>query len=80
MNKEDFRMKNETLFMQYGIHGWPSPFYTISAQEKYNAKVEKFCNKLPDGAKDFTKCQQFRLNIYKKKLFLGDVIRIGKEN
>ena len=73
-------MKNEELFMQYGIHGWPSPFYTITAQDKYNDKVEKFCNKLPNGAKDFTKCQQFRLSIYAKKLFICDAIRMRKGN
>ena len=73
-------MKNKSLYDRYAIQGWPSQFYTISAQDKYNAKIEKFCQSLPEGAKNLSECQRFILAWYRKYIFLYDVVELKRQS
>jgi hypothetical protein len=53
-------MKNEKLYDQYAIDGWPCHFFSMAAVDKYNKKIEKFCNELPEGATELTESQETR--------------------
>ncbi len=46
-------MKNEKLYDDYAIHGFPNVFYSVEAAYRYNDWVCKQCNRLPEGTEDF---------------------------
>lgn len=58
-------MKNEDVYYKYSIDGWPCYFFTLTCADMYNAKLEKYCNKLHPGAEDLSKAQKYKLVIYK---------------
>ena len=47
-------VKNEHLYRQYAITGWPCRFYPMKAHDKYNRLIKKLCQKAPEGAQDFS--------------------------
>jgi hypothetical protein len=72
-------MKNQHVYEMYSIEGWPCHFYTMAAVDKYNARIEKYCNKLPDGAQDLSRVQRLKLKVYILYLSLYDSIQASKE-
>lgn len=67
-------MKNQALYQQYAILGWPCPFLTIGATDKYNAVIAKYCNQLPNNAISLSRSQRVRLRIYIRFLHIYDVV------
>lgn len=53
-------MKNEHLYEQYAITGWPCHFYTMKAHDKYNQLIEDMCKSAPEGARDLSLVQKIR--------------------
>lgn len=72
-------MKNKNVYEMYAIQGWPCHFFTMSAVNKYNAKIEKYCHTLPEGAKDLSRVQKWKLKRYVLYLDLYDSVQASKE-
>lgn len=72
-------MKNEKIYNKYAIVGFPCHFYTLDACNKYNDKIEKYCNRLPEGADDLTPIQIRFMRIYCVYLDMYDGILSIKE-
>lgn len=67
-------MKNQALYQQYAILGWPCHFFTGSALDKYNAFIVKCCNALPEGATDLSRSQHIRRYVYIRWLNVYDFV------
>lgn len=63
-------MKNRELYERYEICGWPCSFLSVAACDKYNDKIAKYCNELPEGAESLSSNQELRRSIY-LLFFLG---------
>lgn len=68
-------MRNQKLYKEYEINGWPCHFLSLSACNKYNKLLATHCNRLPDGATEFTSWQTIRRYLY-LLFFLGAYDRI----
>jgi hypothetical protein len=67
-------MKNQALYQQYAILGWPCHFFTGGAADKYNAFIEKCCKRLPEGATDLSRSQQICRCVYIRYLNVYDIV------
>lgn len=66
-------MKNQSIYNDYAITGWPCHFFTEAAKTKYNANVERYCQSLPDNSTDLTRTQRLRLWLYTRFLDVYDI-------
>lgn len=76
-SKGDNKMKNKKIYDKYAINGWPCHFYTIEATDKYNERIEKYCNKLPEGSSDLSILQKIKRYLYIVCLDVYDVIFVA---
>lgn len=66
--------KNIVLYNNYAITGWPCYYFTVDARDKYNMKIEKYCQALKEGAKDLSWFQKVRLFFFRRYLTVFDNI------
>lgn len=57
-------MKNQIIYNKYSIDGFPCRFFSVTCMCKYNAKIEKYCEKLNENSLDLSRGQKMRLFIY----------------
>ena len=69
-------MKNEKLYNQYAIYGWPCHFFTMFAADAYNARIETYCKRLPEGAEDLRGLQYLDRRLLILTLTLGEVVYV----
>ena len=67
-------MKNQSIYDDYAITGWPCHFFTEHAKTKYNIKVAYYCQSLPEGAPGLTRTQRLRLWLYTRYLDARDLL------
>ena len=72
-------MKNEKLYEQYAIEGWPCPFLSMTACDKYNDTIEKYCNQLPEGAEELSAWQGLKRSFILLWILPYDIIMFKKE-
>ena len=66
--------RNFDLYDKYAINGWPCHFLTAKAMDKYNSKIAKWCNKLPEGTMEFNEHYKSKRTLYIVVLNIYDVI------
>lgn len=57
-------MKNQNIYDEYAINGFPCYFFTIEVTEKYNTKIEKYCENLKEGSVDLSLFQKIKRFLY----------------
>lgn len=73
-------MKNQKLYLEYAILELPNHFYMSKTVDRYNTKIKKYCNQLPEGSTGFTRYQLFKRYFYIRYLDIYDVIIFKAEN
>ena len=77
---ENQSFKNEAIYDEYAIMGWPCVFFCIETVEKHNMKIERYCNFLRDGSKDLSFFQKIKLFFYIRYLTIYDSVLSIKKN
>lgn len=72
-------MKNKKVYERYAMEGWPCTFLSITACDKYNDTIEKYCNQLPEGAEDLSSWQSIKRSLSLLWLLPYDFAMFKKE-
>ncbi len=67
-------MKNEKLYKDNIIEGWPCHFFTMKAVDYYNAFIYKECQKVPENSNTFSRLYEIRRRICINVLNVLDII------
>lgn len=73
-------MRNKKIYDKYAITGFPCHFYTMEACDKFNNKIAKYCNRLPEGAADLTPFQLRLMRLYIIYLNVYDAVLSVRQN
>ncbi len=57
-------MKNEKLYDEWRIQGYPNHFLTVEAMDMYDNWVYRQCQRLPEGTEDFSWFTRLRRRLY----------------
>ena len=76
----EMQMNNQTtVYFMYEIDYRPNHFFSNKAVEKYNSKLNKWCNHLKDDATDLKKVQKIKRFFYIRYLEIFDFTWYIKE-
>lgn len=57
-------MKNEKLYEEWRIQGYPNHFFTVEAMDMYDNWVYRQCQRLPEGTEDFPRLTRIKRQMY----------------